>query len=92
MERRRNFCFILKFFGLSDKKTIFGRGSRDDIERYIQDLNQLKGIGRVWFVFSHNYNWGAVDEQEYFLTYLGQIGKRLDRFTAQGSSLYLYEL
>jgi len=86
------FLFYSGLFGIREKNIIYGSANRGHVEKYIQELNQLRGSGRVWFVFSHNFDWGGVDEQAHFLNYLEKVGRPLDQSTAYNSSLYLYEL
>ena len=57
-----------------------------------QELQQLSGHGRFWFIFSHVYNWAAVNEEILFLEYLDSQGTRLDGFRAKGAAAYLYDL
>jgi hypothetical protein len=84
--------FYSTLFGITANNVIYGSKNRGNFPKYINELDKLRGMGRVWFVFSHNYNRGGVDEQAEFLAYLDKIGKRLDQLSAENSSLYLYDL
>ena len=64
------------------------RGNRKNPVLYLEELDKLKGKGKVWFVFSHVYK----NEKELFLIYLDKIGDKLDSFQTHGASIYLYDL
>lgn len=63
--------------------------SEKELQRYKQDLDNLRGNSRVWLLFSH-----VTRDSEYqpIKTYLSTIGTELDRFKTQGSFVYLYNL
>jgi hypothetical protein len=63
-------------------------GNSEFFHPSLKDLEQLKGQGRVWFIFSHS---GARNTR-LFLNYLDSIGTRLDENLQPGSSVYLYKL
>lgn len=71
---------------------IVGVSSPGDVQKYIDDLNQLKGNNRVWILFSHVWS----DEGRIILNYLDSVGKRLLYIEQpgyfSGSSAYLYDL
>lgn len=76
---------------------ITGVRSRDNWHKYIDDLDQLRGKRRVWVFFSHVFApvkkaKEGVSEQDFFLQYLDRIGTRIDAFTTEGGSAYLYDL
>lgn len=62
--------------------------NRENPEEYIKDLEETKGQGRVWFIFSHMVK----DEETLYLTYLGHIAQKLDSFESKGAGAYLYNL
>ena len=86
------FKYYSKRCGLRDNECILGVFSRDDWQGYIDDLNKLRGIKRVWVFFSHVCTWKGIDEERFFLYQLDKIGTRLDYFKSKGSSAYLYDL
>jgi len=51
------------------------------------DLERLRGRGRMWVIFSHIRG----DEDKFSLFYLDRIGHRTDAFNAQGAAAYLYD-
>ena len=75
-----------------NSKYLRGIESRANPANYIIDLNQLMGNKRVWILFSHVYNWGRIDEEQFITNYLNQRGQLLKSLKTDGASLYLYEL
>ena len=58
---------------------------------YAADLEQFRGRGRLWVVFSHTKA-TDIDEELLFLHQLDLMGTRLDQITLTGASAYLYDL
>jgi hypothetical protein len=81
------FEYYSRQLDLKMTNTIQGIASRSDWNKYIQDLQQLRGHKRTWIFLSHAYS-----EEAFFLAYLDQIGKKLDSFKAERASVYLYDL
>lgn len=72
---------------------IVGIKSREDWKLYREDLDKLRGKGRVWILFSHVYPFSSgFDEERLFLNYLDGMGKRLDGARVTGASVYLFDL
>ncbi len=71
---------------------IEGAYGRDDWKAYREDLDKLKGRGRVWLLFSHVWRSDGVDEERLFLDYLDGLGRRLESSQEPGASTYLYDL
>ena len=86
------FKYYSENYGFDDNDYIVGISSRDNWEDYIKDLDKLRGIKRVWILFSHVCTWEGVDEEKFFLYYLDRIGTRLDSFKSIGAAVYLYDL
>jgi hypothetical protein len=86
------FKYYEKCYGFKDSEYIVGTFSRRDGKGYIQDLNKLRGKGRVWFLFSHALTSTGFDEEKLFVFYLDTIGTRLDYLKADGAAIYLYDL
>jgi hypothetical protein len=61
-------------------------------EIYLRELDKLQGKGRVWIVFSDNFDRDGADEKALFFDHLDHMGRRLDQFSAQGAWLGLYDL
>jgi hypothetical protein len=86
------FNYYAPFYNFSGKYFEMGIDARGAPAKYIQDINNLIGQGRVWFIFSHvpvsqdkNTN-----ERLIFLNYLNQIGKQKRSFTSKQKDVYLY--
>ncbi len=84
--------YYAPFYGLGERPYVQGVEARQDPPQYIADIDKLVGNRRVWFVFSHDYRSGKMDEWKYFLNHLDSIGVRLSEFYAPGVSVYLYDL
>jgi 4-amino-4-deoxy-L-arabinose transferase-like glycosyltransferase len=76
------------------EKAQFVRGvsSRKGLNNFIKDLDNLRGNGRTWIIFSHVSTLEAVKEKAFVLSYLDRIGRKEDTFAAPGAAVYLYEL
>lgn len=79
-------------YGFADGEYVLGKIARRHPERYLAQLDALRGNARVWIVFSHPTVKRGLDEQQYFLDYLDGIGTRLDEIREQDASGYLYDL
>lgn len=62
-------------------------GVSDTINEANLEFEKLKGVGRVWFIFSHSI-WMEAD----FVQLLNRAGTQLDSLILPGASSYLYEL
>ena len=71
--------------------TVRGICSRGNLMGYAADLEQFRGRGRFWVVFSHTKA-TDIDEELLFLHQLDLMGTRLDQITLTGASAYLYDL
>lgn len=85
-------------YGFPDNSYIRGVGyakglpHKKTLQRYIDDLNKLRGKKRVWILFSPGLDHGGVNEKVFFLNYLDTIGTRLDSFSTGQGAVYLYNL
>lgn len=93
--------------GLLQSSTIVrgvGEGPQGDVQKYAEQIDRLRGRGRVWFVFSHSALTKDIDDEQFFVSYLNRVGvkKQENRImneivkphqkTGTGASTYLYEL
>lgn len=78
--------------GFNEGEYTQGKISRRNPERYLRDIDELRGHRRVWIVFSHATRKRGVDEQQYILDYLDQIGVRLSARNELDAAAYLYDL
>ena len=89
---RAAFKYYASLHGLSEGDYIAGISSRQEPHKYIQDIDKLRGLNRVWIVFSHNCSWCKVNEKLFFLDHLDKLGVRVEEIESSGASLYLYDL
>ncbi|MCR4317669.1 MAG: hypothetical protein NUW37_15115 [Planctomycetes bacterium] len=79
-------------YGFDPEDCIAGVSSRNDADKYLSDVDELRGNERVWLVFSHlNVGKGGVEEN-LILSHLETYGTRLDAFQRVGASVYLFDL
>ncbi len=69
-----------------------GVDSRDDWQQSWDDVDQLRGGGRVWILFAHVYTWGSASDETVILFHLDRVGRQLDHYADQDASAYLYDL
>jgi hypothetical protein len=86
------FKYYFSKYNLQSIEIVDGIESRDNPYNYVTDLEKLKGKNKVWFVFAHNYNWGNIDEEEYFLNILNKKGAKLDEIKSVNASAYLFKI
>jgi hypothetical protein len=85
------FEYYASRYGLAGVPTSFGTASREDWQKYITELDTLRGR-RVWILFTHVYDWGSVNEERLFLFHLDRIGTRLRQINGRRASAYLYDV
>lgn len=82
-----------EFTGFWNKDKPFSQPYTEIFKEYTEELNKLKGRGRVWVLFSSNVPKEGINEEKFYLYYLETLGKRLDSFGRAGiSAVYLYDL
>jgi len=94
---RAAFQYYAPKYGFNANDYVLGTDEREhwkDQENaaYLEDLDRLRGAGRVWLVFSYVRTIKGVSEEDYLLHYLDRTGKRLDETRSAGASAYLYDL
>jgi hypothetical protein len=80
------FLYYLPFYRLDNFRIALGSFNKEDVlnnaplkQRALNELNQLRGSGRVWVLFSDI----SQLDKSFFLDHLAKIGKRLDQSTAE---------
>jgi len=73
-------------------RTMHCAALREEWDAFRRELELLRGHPRVWFVFTHVWNRGGIDERRWLLTELDRIGQRADAFHAPGGWIYRYDL
>lgn len=81
------FAYYARRLDVNRDNIVQGIASRDEWQKYLDDLDRLRGNSRVWLFFSHAYS-----EEAFFLSYLDHIGKQLDTYKDVRASIYLYDL
>ncbi len=82
------FLYYAPRYHLDKMNYVLGRAASgtENWNDYENDIDQLRGNGRVWFLVSH------LHQQEKFLVYLlDHNGTRLDVFKSLGTQVYLYD-
>ena len=86
------FMYYAKRVGLEKVHYQRGVNSKNNWDRYIDELSGLRGNDRVWMVFSHVHKNHGVDEEKFFLHVLNGLGTQVESFKRTGASVYLYTL
>jgi hypothetical protein len=76
------FQYYLPFYRLGKFRVEWGSS---DKQHALSELNQLRGSGRVWVLFSHF-------DKSFFLENFHTIGKPIDQITTEGAWLGFYDL
>jgi len=71
--------------------TYYGISSRKDRNKYLGQLDEFQGKGRVWFIFSHIYKGDLGSEEEFISDYLNRIGVKRQSFEAPGATVHLFD-
>jgi len=71
---------------------IKGIEARGEWRQYEHDLDSLRGKGRVWFVFAHNWTGNGINESQWFGYLLDRLGTRADEIHQPGALAYLYDI
>ncbi len=86
------FEYYASKFGFKKKDYIIGVKAANNLDRYVHNLDKLRGNKRVWVLFSHVRKDNGIDEEKYLLHYLDKIGRKIDSYKAERASVYLYYL
>lgn len=84
------FEYYAAMFGFQKNDYIAGTPSSERPDRYLRQIERIKGGGRFWLIFSHNCENCQVNEEEYFIEQLDKFDTRLVSFRAPGASVYSY--
>jgi hypothetical protein len=79
------FQYYLPFYRLNNFRVVQGPFNNHAQQHALGELNQLRGSGRTWVLFSHF-------DESFFLENLEKVGKPLEQMSAQGAWLGLYDL
>ena len=84
------FRFYAPKFGLDDSGHTIGKDHSSKPENYYDEIDDLKGQGRVWFLFSHIYEKDEFNERDFIMTYVDEVGEKVREFRVPSTSVYLY--
>ncbi len=91
---RPAFDYYAPFYDLEGENVIAGPDLPDvpALKQFYKQVDQLKGNGRVWIIFSHIVDCGGCegDMETFYVNYLNQFGQIEAKFQAPGASVYLY--
>jgi hypothetical protein len=82
------FAFYGPRYGFPPEAVTTGVMSRNDRNRYHDDLDQLNGSPRVWVLFAHRHE----GEERFFREHLDRAGVCRETISAPGAAAYLYDL
>jgi hypothetical protein len=102
---RKAFWYYADRYGFEPQEHIVGVSGGGaglkyrDLNNFTADLDQLRGNERVWLLFSNVQKTvspidltNGINEEQFMVYYLDNIGTRKDQFRIRGSSVYLYDL
>jgi len=87
----RAFTYYSERYGLDSSNYTVGTGKIGAWSTYTNEIDDLRGDKRVWFVFSLHGGYSS-GEEKFFLNYLDHIGTRIASFRSPRATLYLYDL
>jgi hypothetical protein len=85
------FRFYAPFYGLEEVEVV-----SSEIEDYPNGeklkarIEPLIGERRVWVLFSHVYEQGGMNERDFLVAYLDEIGEKRREILKPGTSVYLF--
>ena len=93
---RTAFNYYASFYGLDQGHVIAGQDLPDHpaLQQFFSDIDQLKGKGRVWVIFTDIVDCGGCkgDMETYYVQYINQYGSVVNKFQAIDADVYLYNL
>ena len=94
-----SFVYYAPLFGIDikDQHIRIGKSpilKKRALEKFFQDVDSLKGNGRVWFIFTDIVDCGGCDgdPQAFFVSELDLRGTMLDQSNGIGANAYLYDM
>jgi hypothetical protein len=90
--------YYAPFYSLDKSNTVFGTyypNSRVAFQSFKDDLDQLYGNERVWFIFSEIVDCidcEGGDTQGFYLGHINRYGKMIDIVDGAGANAFLYDL
>lgn len=79
-------------FGLDRMQTLMGGNFTSDPSKFMDEIESIPPtIGRVWFLFTHDWNANGLDEEELILTEAARRGTMIDQTEARGADAFLFD-
>jgi len=90
---RPAFLYYSYLFRFTPSDVRFGTRSRERPEAYLNEIDPLLGMRRVWFIFSHDFSGSPTGgERRYVLRYLRCEGTLMDEVERTGAAVDLFDL
>jgi hypothetical protein len=90
---RPAFLYYSYLFRFTPADVRFGTRTRERPEAYLDEIDALLGLRRVWFVFSHDFSGSPTGgERRYILRYLRCEGTPMDNVERTGAAVDLFDL
>jgi hypothetical protein len=91
------FSYYAPFYGLTTGDIRIGNDTtrkKPALQHFYEDVNELKGNSRVWFIFSDIVDCGGCvgNMQAFYVDYINNFGSMLDSYRAPGANAYLFNL
>jgi uncharacterized membrane protein len=77
-------------YGFDPEIIVPGTASPEEPVQLLAEVDALRGNPRVWFLFTHVYESGGLNDMDYMLAHLDAIGNPRRKFVEPGTSVYLY--
>jgi hypothetical protein len=92
-----SFLYYTHFYDVDHGNIILGYRAalkKESVESFYDDVDELRGRKRVWFIFSDVVSCGGCDGDmyDYYRDYLDKLGVRLQTIETIGARGYLYDL
>ncbi len=84
------FRFYAADYGFGPSDYVAGTGYNVEMRHYLNEVDQFIGKKRVWLLFSHIFENKGLNERDYILAHLDQIGQKERQYFIPGTSVYLY--
>jgi uncharacterized membrane protein len=85
------FRFYAPFYGLEEVEVVSSEiEDYPDGEKLKARIEPLIGERRVWVLFSHVYEQGGMNERDFLVAYLDEIGEKRREILKPGTSVYLF--
>jgi len=84
------FRYYAPMYGFDLSDYIHGMYSRPEPLKYLEDMEALRGKGRVWLLFAHVHTGSEGSEETFITRNLERFGAKSDELKMPGASVYLF--